>query len=706
MLRSLRPYSFVLFMLLGIGTATAQEPTATLVADQVTLNGNNMVTATGNVEVFYDGAHLKARQITYDATTEQLSIEGPITISYGDGATVLADTASLDRELRNGILTSARLVLDQQLQLAAASLQRIDGRYTRLNKTVASSCHVCTANPVPLWQIRAQEVIHDELERQLYFTNARLEVAGVPVIFLPRLRLPDPSVERVSGFLFPTVQSDSITGTGIRLPYFLTLGESRDITVAPLITTETRTLEFSYRQLLNDGEVFVDGALTRDDILPDEWRGFLFAVGNIGLPDDFVFNFDIEYTSDKAYLLEYDFSDKDRLESQLEVTRTRRDEYISTAFTHYRSLRDSDNNDILPTEVFDATYERRFEPTGLGGNASLLLNGYGFQRHSTTNGDDGRDMGRATAKLDWYRDWQFNNGMIFKTQAAGQADFFAVRQDSSYPSDQSQFVPTAGIELRWPHSKTTGNGVVHILEPVVQLLWTGKSDADVPNEDSTLIEFDEGNLFALSRFPGYDETESGFRANLGATWTRIDPSGWELGVTVGKVFRDTDVNNFSDGTGLSGSESDWLTALHLGVNDNLHLFNRTLFNNEFSFTKNTTRLSWIDDDIALGSTYIWLIEDPSQSRFERTSEWTMDAEYRFADNWIGKVDWRYDFIADKAAKAQVGLEYINECVSVDLSVSRRFTSTSNVDPSTNVGLKVTLLGFGSNNRRQSVSECY
>ncbi|SLN11157.1 LPS-assembly protein LptD precursor [Pseudoruegeria aquimaris] len=683
-----------------------EQPAATLIADSVALDGNNVVRARGNVEVFYEDAQLKASGITYDATTEKLTIEGPITVYYGDTATLLASAAEMDAELRNGLLKSARLVLDQQLQLAAAEVRRIDGRYTRLGNTVASSCKVCAADPVPLWQIRAREVIHDELERQLYFTDARLEVAGVPIAYLPRLRLPDPTLERANGFLIPTIRSDSIVGQGIELPYFLAIGEDKDLTISPLITTNTRTLQFRYRQALNAGDIEVNGAITRDDIRPGDWRGYLFADGSIGLRNDFVFNFDIEITSDKAYLLEYDYSDTDRLESTVELARTRRDTYFSTNYTHYRSLRDSEQNDEIPTEVVELTYERRFTPSLFGGTLTTAFDGQGFMRTSDTDGPTGRDMARASLQMDWQRTWDLNNGMLVKAIGAANADYYLVNQDSSYDEAQLHLTPTAGVELRWPFMKSESSGVVHSLEPVAQLLWTDTSAADVPNEVSTRVEFDEGNLFSLSRFPGFDRYERGFRANIGANWTRYDPDGWTLGVTVGKIFRDTDVNGFSTGSGLSGTESDWLAAASVTFPNNLSLINRALFNSAFEFTKNETRVSWVNDDVLLSSSYVWMVEDASQSRFDDTSEWTMDAEYRFARNWIGKVDWRYDFVEGSAARAGVGLEYVNECISVDLSLSRRFTSSSNVDPSTSVGLQVTLLGFGENNRRQSVRECY
>ena len=53
-----------------------------------------------------------------------------------DGTLFLADQAELDRDLQNGVLISARMVLNQQLQIAANEIARVGARYTRLDRVV------------------------------------------------------------------------------------------------------------------------------------------------------------------------------------------------------------------------------------------------------------------------------------------------------------------------------------------------------------------------------------------------------------------------------------------------------------------------------------------------------------------------------------------------------------------------------------------
>ncbi|MEP4639725.1 MAG: LPS-assembly protein LptD, partial [Yoonia sp.] len=102
-----------LFLLLPV-TATAQG-VATLVADNVSVEGNSRLIAQGNIEVFYDDTRLSARRIVYDQTGDQLTIDGPIFIQTADGEILTANRATLDPQLENGMLRGARLVLDQQL---------------------------------------------------------------------------------------------------------------------------------------------------------------------------------------------------------------------------------------------------------------------------------------------------------------------------------------------------------------------------------------------------------------------------------------------------------------------------------------------------------------------------------------------------------------------------------------------------------------
>ena len=53
-----------------------------------------------------------------------------------------------------------------------------------------------------------------KLKRTVHFKNAQVRVADIPVLYLPRLRIPDPSLKRAAGFLVPAFGQHHALGQG------------------------------------------------------------------------------------------------------------------------------------------------------------------------------------------------------------------------------------------------------------------------------------------------------------------------------------------------------------------------------------------------------------------------------------------------------------------------------------------------------------
>ena len=677
----------------------AQAQTATLLADHVDIAADTTITANGNVEVLYGQTRLKASLLSYDKSTNILTIEGPIILVDGDSTVILADDAELEADLRNGIMRGARVVLDQQLQMAAREIQRVDGRYTQLYKTVASSCQICANNPVPLWQIRAERVVHDQQEKLLYFYGAQFRVGNVPIMYIPRLRMPDPTQTRARGFLVPRAFTSSRLGWGVRVPYFIPIGDHADITLTPMVSEVTKSLEGRYRQAFRTGYVEVNGAITRDDLLPDEFRAYAFLTGNFSLPYDFGLRFDLEATSDPAFLLEYGYSGKDRLDSEISITRTRRDEYIDSSLIGFTTLRGPELpfDDPLPNFQGEVDYRKRFYPAGLGGQGMWGVNLQGHNRASTQD-IFGRDVLRLGSNVKWSGSTVFGNGLVGRVGGQLAADAYFIQSDSTYAPTIARFVPALEAELRYPMVRTTQSGASEVLEPVLHFGYADQFGDTPPNEDSGLVEFDEGNLFSLSRFPGEDRAELGFRTTAGLHFTHFDPNGWTGGVTLAKVYRPTDMDQFTVASGLGGQSSDWLVAGNLDLGTKFELDTRALLDDDLSLTKAETRIGWRGPKLNLSSSFAWIIDDPEEGRPDKTKQATLNAGYNVNRHWRTNLDYRYDFEAERATRAQVGFTYRNECVIFDLSLSRRFTSSTSVTPTTDIGMSIGLAGFGSDGR--------
>ena len=686
------------------GSVQAQE-TATLIADRLEIAGDNTLVADGSVEVFHQGRRMTASKVVYDQSTDRLRIEGPIRLTDETGSTVIvAAQADLAADLTEGLMQSARIVLQEQLQVAAAELRRSGGRYMQLDNAVASSCRICNGSSTPLWEIRARRILHDTEERQIYFDHAQMRVGGMPVFYIPRLRMPDPTLDRSTGFLQPSLVIRSGLGTGLTLPYFVTLGPSRDLTFTPtLATSGAFTLGLRYRQAFDTGSLTLQGAVSRDDLQPGEMRGYAMADGSFMLGNGYRLSFHLEGVSDDAYLADYDINEADRLTNTVQLDRVTRDRFFAARVINFQSLRAGELGSATPYLLTDATYLHRFTLGALGGEGMLRLGAHTHTRQSSVTTDspddvddvaEGADLGRVSLGADWRRDWIAPGGLVVAALGEARLDAYQVQDDARYGGSTTRGFGAAAVELRWPWVRS-GAEAQDVIEPILQLVWSDSSGGLIPNEDSRLVEFDEGNLFSLNRFPGSDAVETGTRVAVGLSWTRISASGWNFGVTGGRVFRDSPVASFGVASGLGGATSDWMIGATVDAPNGLQLASRVIATSDLDITRGEVHAAYSAGRYSISAGYINSIADPVEARVDKVSDIVLAGSYSFTPQWSGTASGRYDFDADSYSRVDLGLTYRNECASLDLSISRRQTSSTNLQPATTVDLSFGLIGFGS-----------
>ena len=72
------------------------------------------------------------------------------------------------------------MLMADNARLAANSAKHIGGRKIVFRQAVYSPCKVCRLNSAkqPLWQLKADKVIHDKTDQIIIYHHARLEMAG------------------------------------------------------------------------------------------------------------------------------------------------------------------------------------------------------------------------------------------------------------------------------------------------------------------------------------------------------------------------------------------------------------------------------------------------------------------------------------------------------------------------------------------------
>mgnify|MGYP000962048124 FL=1 len=699
----------IIFIMFSSLSAVAENIT-NLIADEIKINQAGELVASGAVTVWYEDRKVTASSITYASQNDKLIIRGPVRIIDNQSTMILADQAELSEDLKVGIIKSAKIILGYQVQIAAAKVLQKDARYSEAFNIAATSCHVCL-NKTPLWQIRARKIVQDKFEKQIYFEHAQLRVLDIPVFYLPFMRLPDPSLKRATGLLAPKLKTSSVLNTGIKIPYFIRLNKHKDFTITPFYSPKTKTIEYRYRQAYTSGFMLIEGALTRDALIPNKNRGYILSDTSLILQNGYNLGIQLQAVSDPSYLFEYDFAQLDRLNTKLELSRSMRYQNSEVKLSNYHSLRENENNATQPTLVAEGAIESRLNPDMIKGEIGLEANFLKSYRYSDLNNDgpdsdtlvDGYDTTRLSLLSNWDHGWEIANGIILHFENEFGLSQYYVQQHADIGPKATRMFGVGAVGLRWPWYRINSNGGIGVVEPQIQLVRSVSSNSAVPNDDSTQVEFDEGNLFRLNRAPGLDLIENGSRLNVGLAGSQFMDSGSNLSWKIGRVLRSEALSTFPSGSGLSNSISDWLLATNFQQKNGIELINRALIASDGVVTKSETSLKVNRNQHQIRATHVELTKDSNISQNQSLSSVALEWNYNLNSNWRSDSKFQFDSNIGRLSKLELGLRYENECVNVDLSSSRSFSTSSTLIDKTDFTLSVELTGFSSSDRKNAKS---
>ena len=699
----------IIFIMFSSLSAVAENIT-NLIANEIKINQAGELVASGAVTVWYEDRKVTASSITYASQNDKLIIRGPIRIIDNQSTMILGDQAELSEDLKVGIIKSAKIILGYQVQIAAAKVLQKDARYSEAFNIAATSCHVCL-NKTPLWQIRARKIVQDKFEKQIYFEHAQLRVLDIPVFYLPFMRLPDPSLKRATGLLAPKLKTSSVLNTGIKIPYFIRLNKHKDFTITPFYSPKTKTIEYRYRQAYTSGFMLIEGALTRDALIPNKNRGYILSDTSLILQNGYNLGIQLQAVSDPSYLFEYDFAQLDRLNTKLELSRSMRYQNSEVKLSNYHSLRENENNATQPTLVAEGAIESRLNPDMIKGEIGLEANFLKSYRYSDLNNDgpdsdtlvDGYDTTRLSLLSNWDHGWEIANGIILHFENEFGLSQYYVQQHADIGPKATRMFGVGAVGLRWPWYRINSNGGIGIVEPQIQLVRSVSSNSAVPNDDSTQVEFDEGNLFRLNRAPGLDLIENGSRLNVGLAGSQFMDSGSNLSWKIGRVLRSEALSTFPSGSGLSNSISDWLLATNFQQKNGIELINRALIASDGVVTKSETSLKVNRNQYQISATHVELTKDSNILQNQSLSSVALEWNYNLNSNWRSDSKFQFDSNIGRLSKLELGLRYENECVNVDLSSSRSFSTSSTLIDKTDFTLSVELTGFSSSDRKNAKS---
>ena len=317
----LRVFSIILLSCIA-SFLEADDLFTSINADKVTITEDGILIAEGKVEIKQGSSVIKAASLEFNEATNKIKLSGIDQFVDEKGSVISADKADLDANLREGIIYAAKIIMSDNMKIRAQDVRILDGEIqSAKGLTRVTSCDECE-DENPLWHFTAASTERDVSNQNLIFKRVSIKIKGVPVGYIPYLRLPDPSIRRAQGFLAPSLPITSNLGIGIKLPYFIPLGDSNDLLLTPYISNSTKTIEYRYRKALVKGDLTFNGAISKDELVLDKIRAFGRVSGTLELAYGTDFIFDIGSTSDKFYLRDYAYNNKSDFDAKVSIDKS------------------------------------------------------------------------------------------------------------------------------------------------------------------------------------------------------------------------------------------------------------------------------------------------------------------------------------------------------------------------------------------------
>ena len=664
---------------------------------------NEIVTASGSVEISQGDRTLRADAISYNRRTEVVTASGNLVLMEPNGEVIFGEYAELTQGLRDGTIREMKMLLTDNARLAAAGGQRTNGNRKEFAKGIFSPCDLCEEDPsaAPLWQIRAGRVIHDEEARDVIYRDATLELFGVPVFYSPYLAHADPTVKRRSGVLPPTAKQSSTLGTVFGLPYYYVLDESSDVTLEPRYhTREGAMMLGEYRQRFSFGDLRMAGSLVDAKKVvgttitkQQQTRGNFALESRFSINDQWRGAIDLARYSDPTYArrfgLNSTYREQTRFNSPDDVVSTAQIEgfmgrsFASASLFAFQTKRADINSSTLPIVHPYAFYSYVGPADDIGGSIRSEISALSLTRQKTVPGAiSALSSNRLSTFTGYHLPIQTGWGGRWSLSSTVQADGYEV-EGVTNPDRTKPFTGTTGrvhpqvaAILNYPLINRFTE-VSWQVEPIIGVIAgpNGNNSKNIPNEDSLGFEYDETSLFNLRRFPGSDRIASGQRVDYALSSSLVSLTGTSVNAIIGQSFRGQRDTSLSSNSGLRDNASDIVGRVSVSPIPNANVFYR--------FRYNKDNFERARDELGVFAFYKRSSAQISYIRFANNRENLTEPALnslsfrglaQVTNFWSVFTTQSFDLRAAKTLNGQFGAIYQDECCGLLLGISRTLKS--------------------------------
>jgi len=557
---------------------------------------------------------------------------------------------------------------------------------TNIYKGVFTTCKKKGGDSCPAWAIYADEVEHLKKKKIINYKNAWLKIYDVPVVYFPKFYHPDPTVERQSGFLFPTFNNSNLHGQSVQIPYFKVISDNKDLTISPRLYYDNNILiQSEYRQANKNSNFISDFSINKN--ITTKAHFFSNFIKNLNNNSKIELN--VEKVSNDHYLKLNDIKsplikNKSKLYSYLNYTKDGDDYRFNSSIGVYEDLskNKSDRYEyIYPKYNF---YKEVDETKSSKGN--FIITSDGYQKTYDTNSSESVVINDFL--FDSYMQ-SFKNGITNNYKFLLRNVNSNASQSTNYKNEEDvKLLSTFLLETKYPLLKKTEK-YDNFFVPTLSFKYSPNKTKNSKNEKSRL---NFNNIFNIDRSSQNDLVESGQSFTLGFEYEKINKknSSTFLNLGLAAVFRDRKDFDLPEQSSLGEKTSDVVGIFNLkpskyfdfkykfSIDNNLDQINYNNINTKININNLITSFEFLEENKHIGDNS-YLINKTT---------------YNFNENKLIRFETSKDLKKDLTEYYKLIYEYKNDCLTASIEYDKEYYSDGDLKPKENIFLMFIIKPFG------------
>jgi LPS-assembly protein len=583
-----------------------------------------------------------------------------------------------------------------------ANTMSLSEKSNTFDKGIFTYCKNKGDDKCPPWTLQSKKIKHDLAKKTIYYDNVVLKIYDFPIFFSPKFSHPDPSVNRRSGLMAPTLGNSTTLGSSVATPYFWNIAMDKDLTLTPKIYLNENPLFLAeYRQDFNNSFLIVDTGYTqgykkKNKKKTDGSRSHFFSNFNMSLIDEAEkksnLELNIQQVSNDTYLKVHDVKqslvNKDMavLENKLDYVYQNKNFFFGLTPSFYEDttkIGHKRHEYLLPLTIEkNIMSSEKYGSINLGSNLKLR----NYETNKQTNFFINDFNWKSNNWLSSLGIENYFEGLI-KTVNYDAKNTLKYKNEKKNTEAHTVLGYFAKIGL---YKEDFINKNFHSLTPKFLLRY---APGHMRSTESGRLNY--GNLFNLSKVKEVDVIEPGLSTSVGFEYKKnklddLNKVGDEvLLLSAGQVISAEENMDIPSSTSLDQKFSDVVGEAKYSINKKIDLnynfsidqgyknFNYNEFGGDFEHERVKFNISYLQEKNHIGNQEH--IQTGVNFNLNNSSELSFDT--------------KRNLLTSSAEFYNLSYNYINDCLKAGLAYRREFYTDRDIEPVNTLMFTISIVPF-------------